>query len=67
MADTYTQLYIYIVFHTKNAGIMRDEDLGRVFQYIGGIIQDEGAMPLFVSIAFHNLPVVHRPYGTLQH
>ena len=50
MANTYTQLYTHIVFHTKSTGIiMRDEDLERVFQYIGGIIREEGAIPFAVG------------------
>ena len=50
MANTYTQLYTHIVFHVKSTGIiMRDEDLERVFQYIGGIIRDEGAIPFAVG------------------
>ena len=50
MANTYTQLNIHIVFHTKSTGvIMREEDLERVFQYIGGIIREEGAIPFAVG------------------
>ena len=50
MANTYTQLYTHIVFHVKSTGIiMREEDLERVFQYIGGIIRDEGAIPFAVG------------------
>lgn len=50
MPNTYTQLYTHIVFHTKSTGIvMRDEDLVRVFQYIGGIIRDEGAIPFAIG------------------
>lgn len=50
MANTYTQLNTHIVFHTKSTGIiMRDEDLERVFQYIGGIIREEGAIPFAVG------------------
>ena len=50
MANTYTQLYTHIVFHTKSTGIiMRDEDLQRVFQYIGGIIREEGAIPFAIG------------------
>ena len=50
MANTYTQLNTHIVFHTKSTGIvMRDEDLVRVFQYIGGIIRDEGAIPFAIG------------------
>ena len=50
MANTYTQLFTHIVFHTKSTGIvMRDEDLVRVFQYIGGIIREEGAVPFAIG------------------
>ncbi len=50
MANTYTQLFTHIVFHTKSTGIiMRDEDLSRVFQYIGGIIREEGAVPFAIG------------------
>jgi hypothetical protein len=50
MANTYTQLYTHVVFHTKSTGIvLRDEDLERVFQYIGGIIREEGAIPFAVG------------------
>ena len=50
MANTYTQLYTHIVFHVKSTGIiMREEDLERVFQYIGGIIREEGAIPFAVG------------------
>lgn len=50
MANTYTQLFTHIVFHTKSTGIViRDEDLERVFQYIGGIIRDEGAIPIAIG------------------
>ncbi len=50
MANTYTQLYTHVVFHTKNTGIvMREEDLGRVFEYISGIIRSEGSIPFAVG------------------
>ena len=55
MANTYTQLYTHIVFHTKSTGVvMRDEDLSRVFEFIGGIIRREGSIPFAVGgIADH--------------
>ena len=50
MANTYTQLYTHIVFHTKSTGIvMREEDLNRVFEYLGGIIRSEGSIPFAVG------------------
>ena len=55
MANTYAQLYTHVVFHTKSTGIvMREEDLERVFQYIGGIIRSEGSIPFaFGGVADH--------------
>ena len=50
MANTYTQLNTHIVFHTKSTGIiMRDEDLERIFEYIGGVIRGEGAIPFAIG------------------
>ena len=50
MANTYTKLNIHIVFHVKSTGItIRKEDLGLVFAYIGGIIQNVGAYPITVG------------------
>ena len=50
MANTYTKLNIHIVFHVKSTGItIRKEDLGKVFAYIGGIIQNIGGYPITVG------------------
>ncbi len=50
MANTYTKLNIHIVFHVKSTGItIRKEDLGQVFAYIGGIIQNVGGYPITVG------------------
>ena len=50
MANTYTKLNIHIVFHVKSTGItLRKEDLGQVFAYIGGIIQNVGGYPITVG------------------
>lgn len=41
MASTLVQQYMHIVFHTKCTSItMREEDLERVFDYVGGIIRN---------------------------
>ena len=50
MANTYTKLNIHIVFHVKSTGItIRQKDLGQVFAYIGGIIQNVGGYPITVG------------------
>lgn len=41
MAHTYTNINVHIIFHIKNTScVIREEDLSRVFQYIGGIIRE---------------------------
>ena len=50
MANTYTKLFTHIACHTKITGIvMRGEELGRVFEYIGGIIRSEGSIPFAIG------------------
>lgn len=50
MANTYTKLNIHIVFHVKSTGItIRQKNLGQVFAYIGGIIQNVGGYPITVG------------------
>ncbi|MBQ4635400.1 MAG: IS200/IS605 family transposase [Akkermansia sp.] len=41
MAHTYTNINVHIIFHIKNTScVIREEDLSRIFQYIGGIIRE---------------------------
>ena len=41
MARTYFNVIVHLVFHTKStACVMKEEDLSRIFQYIGGIARD---------------------------
>lgn len=50
MANTYTKLNVHIVFHVKSTGIpFRKKDLGQVFAYIGGIIQNVGGYPVTIG------------------
>lgn len=50
MANTYTKLNVHVVFHVKRTRItIRKEDLGQVFAYIGGIIQNVGGYPITVG------------------
>ena len=38
MAHSYTNINVHIIFHVKRKScVMKDEDLSRIFQYIGGI------------------------------
>ena len=50
MANTYTKLNIHIVFHVKGTRVtLRPQDLGQMFQYIGGIIKNIGGYPITVG------------------
>ena len=41
---------IHIVFHIKHYSMeIRDEDLGQVFAYIGGLIRDMGGIPVEIG------------------
>lgn len=50
MANTLVKMNVHIVFHVKSTGIkMRTEDLGRIFSYVGGIINGIGGIPMEVG------------------
>ena len=50
MASTLVQQYMHIVFHTKSTSItMREEDLPRVFDYIGGVIRNINGVSIQVG------------------
>ena len=50
MANTYTKLNIHIVFHVKSTGVcIKNEDLPKVFAYIGGIVRNVGGYPVTVG------------------
>ena len=40
MGNSFTNINIHIIFRTKSGGLqIREEDLAKMFQYIGGIIR----------------------------
>ncbi len=50
MASTLVQQYMHIVFHTKCTAItMREEDLGRIFDYVGGVIRNINGVSIQVG------------------
>ncbi|MBQ7141772.1 MAG: transposase [Bacteroidaceae bacterium] len=50
MASTLVKIDIHLIFHTKNTGItMRNDDLERIFAYIGGIIRNLGSIAIEVG------------------
>ena len=40
MRDTYSNIYLHLIFHTKNISVpIEENDLPEVFRYIGGVIR----------------------------
>lgn len=50
MASTLVKINIHLVFHVKSTGVrIREEDLERVFSYLGGVIRGIGGSPVQVG------------------
>ena len=51
MGSSYTNINIHIIFHTKsNTNCrMKEPDLPRIFQYIGGMIRSLGGYPYIIG------------------
>ena len=50
MANTFTSINVHIIFHVKSTGIkILNNDLGRTFSYIGGIINGIGGIPIEIG------------------
>ena len=50
MASTLVKIDVHLIFHIKSTGIkMHEEDLPRIFAYIGGIIKNMGGMPIEIG------------------
>ena len=50
MASTLVKIDVHLIFHVQSTGIvMHEEDLGRVFSYIGGVIRGLGGIAIEVG------------------
>ncbi|MBR0074014.1 MAG: transposase, partial [Bacteroidales bacterium] len=50
MSSSLVKIDIHLVFHVKSTRIpMREEDLPRIFQFIGGLIRGQGGIPMEVG------------------
>jgi len=50
MASTLVKIDVHLMFHVKSTGVtMREEDLDRIFSYIGGTIKKIGGIPIEVG------------------
>jgi REP element-mobilizing transposase RayT len=50
MSQSFVQIYVHIVFHTKNnVKLIRDEIENELFSYIGGILKNYKSIPLQIG------------------
>ena len=50
MANTLVQMYVHIVFHVKKSSIrILENDLPRLFEYMGGIIRRHHGIPIQIG------------------
>ncbi|MDR0392053.1 MAG: transposase [Planctomycetaceae bacterium] len=50
MTQSLSQLYVHIIFHVKNNGILiRQEDEPELYAYIGGIISRQDSFPIQIN------------------
>ena len=50
MGNSFTNVYVHLIVHTKSRGcMMREEDLSRVFHYIGGVIRNMSGRTFIVG------------------
>ena len=50
MGSSFTNVDIHLIFHTKSNGcVMKEEDLPRIFHYIGGIIRSMSGFAFIVG------------------
>ena len=50
MASTLVKIDIHLIFHVKSTGmVMSNDDLPHIFQYVGGIIREMGAVPIEIG------------------
>lgn len=49
MAQSLSQLYIHIIFHTKGKNIINDTDKDNLYSYIGGVITHTGSVPIRIN------------------
>ena len=50
MASTLVKIDIHLIFHVRCTGVtMREEDLDRVFAYLGGTIRNLGGIPIEIG------------------
>ena len=50
MGSSLVKVDVHLVFHVKNNKLlMKEEDLPRIFEYVGGIIRNIGAIPIEIG------------------
>jgi len=59
MASSLAKINIHLIFHTKTTGAdIRNEDLPRIFQYIGGIIKGMDGIPIEIGGTYNHVHIL---------
>ncbi len=59
MPHSLSKLYVHIIFHVKNNEIsIREEDEKELYAYIGGIIKQNGALPIKINGTENHLHIL---------
>jgi len=67
MGNSYIDISVHIIFHTKNTGcIIREEDLPHVFRYIGGIIKNNAGIALQIGGRPDHIHILAMLPGTIS-
>lgn len=69
MADSFTQIYIQVVFATKGRqALLHKSYREKVFAYIGGILRNQGQIPLAINGVVDHVHIffIYRPHTPLS-
>ena len=59
MPHSLSKLYVHIIFHTKhNDSIIRPEDEQELYAYIGGVIKENGSIPIKINGTENHLHIL---------
>ena len=67
MASSLVKIDVHLIFHVKSTSVcLRNEDLPRVFAYIGGIIRTIGGVPIIVGGTSDHIHILSSLPATLS-
>ena len=59
MASSLAKIDVHLIFHIKTTGVdLRNEDLPRIFHYIGGIIKGKDGTPIEIGGTYNHVHIL---------